>query len=116
MLADPQTVTIDAVATSLPLVRTKEQERTYASADGTLQLLTRQQVTKDGFRREIRLTPTIVATDPLSTEQDYQTCSVYLVIAEPRVGFTDEQMGDYVEALKDWLTEATVLKILAGEM
>jgi len=114
MLSDPQSVTVNAVAIPLPLKIQRERERIYENADGTLQLLTRQQVTKDGFRREARLTPTIVATDPLTTLQDYQSCSVYMVIAEPRVGFTDAQIEYYIDALKAWFT-ANQTDFITGE-
>jgi hypothetical protein len=116
MLSDPQAVTVNGAAKSLPLTKAEVNSRSYTTAEGDLVLLTRQQVTKDRFRREVRLTPTIVATDPLSSEQDYQSASVYLVIDEPRVGFTDVQLGYYVEALKTWLSSGNQAKLFAGEM
>lgn len=116
MLTDPQSVTINAVAKSLPLTKTQDTQRTYTSADGEFQLLTKQNVTKDRFRREVRLVQTIVATDPLTAEPDYKSASVYIVIDEPKVGFTDTQLGYLVEGLKAFMSSGTQTKVFGGEM
>lgn len=116
MFADPQSVTINAVTTPLALVKASEAERSYANAEGTIKLQTKQNRTKTRMRHEVRLTPTIVAVDPLSSANDFASASVYLVIDEPLAGFTDVQLGQYVEALKTWLTSANQAKLFAGEM
>lgn len=116
MFADPQSVTIATVAKSLPLVKQTENQRTYTNDTGEFQLVTKQNVTNNRFRREARIVQTIVAADPLSAENDYQSASVYLVIDEPKVGFTDTQLQALVTGLKDWLSSANQLKILGGEL
>lgn len=116
MFADPQSVTINAIASTLALVKATEGARDYANADGTIKLQTKQNRTKTRQRHEVRLTPTIVAVDPLSSANDFASASVYLVIDEPLAGFTDVQLGHYVEALKTWLTSANQAKLFGGEM
>lgn len=116
MLADPQSVTINAIAHSLPLTNALPQARTYTSADGNVSLVTKQNTTAKRFRREVRLINRKVATDPLSAASSNQSVSVYLVIDEPRFGFTDTELDQLVQSLKGFLTSGNVAKIAGGEM
>jgi hypothetical protein len=115
MLADPQSVTINAVATSLPCTQSGAAQRTFTSADGNTAMVTKQNVTKTRFRREIRLTQRKVAADPISAVNKEIGVSVYLVIDEPRAGFSDAEIGYLIDALKAWLTSANYNKVLGGE-
>nr|UJQ85093.1 MAG: hypothetical protein 2 [Leviviridae sp.] len=116
MLADPQSVTINAVATSLPRTQQGPTQNTYVSADGKTTMTTKQNISAKRFRREVRLSQTKVAADPISAVNAESGVSVYLVIDEPRNGvFTDIEIGYLVDALKAWLTSANYTKVLGGE-
>ena len=116
MLADPQSVTIKAVATSLAKTANGPNQNVYTAADGKTTMTTKQNSTAKRFRREVRLAQTKVAPDPISAVNSEAGFSVYLVVDEPRSGvFTDTEIGYVIEALKTWLTNANQVKLLVGE-
>lgn len=115
MLADPQSIIINAVATSLPKTQAGLNQSGYVSADGNTSLTTKQNVTASRFRREVRISQKKVSADPISTLSSEKGVSVYLVIDEPKYGFTDVEIGYLVQGLKDWLTNANRDKLLGGE-
>lgn len=113
--ADPQSVTINSEAQSLPRVAIGSSDATYRKADGTVQLRISHQSNKGRVRRMVRLDQTIIAADPLTAENDYQKAGVYLVIDEPEVGFTDTQLDYLVDSLIAWLSSANIAKVLGSE-
>lgn len=115
MLADPQSVTINAVATSLPRVQVGPSVNIYTTADGNTSMTTKQNLTAKRFRREVRLSQKKVAADPLTAVNAEIGVSVYLVIDEPRSGFTDTEVKYLIEALKGWLIAGNQDKLLGGE-
>jgi len=115
MLADPQSVTINAVATAMARTKIGETQNVYATADGLTTMTTRQNTSATRFRREVRLSQQKVASDPISAQNKQIGVSVYLVIDEPRWGFTDVEIGYLIEALKSWSTSANYNKVLGGE-
>ena len=115
MLADPQSVTINAVAVSLPRTNQGPTVNTYTSADGNTTMITKQNITASRFRREVRLSQKKVAADPISGLNKELGTSVYLVVDEPRSGFSDAENGYLIDALKAWLTSANYNKVLGGE-
>jgi len=116
VLADPQSVTINAVATSLPKTSVGPTQNVYSSADGNTVMTVKQNTTKTRFRREIRLAQTKVSADPISAVNKEVGASVYLVIDEPRFGFSDAEIGYLIDALKAWSTSTNYNKVLGGEM
>lgn len=115
MLADPQSVTINAVAVSLPRTNQGATQNIYTSADGLTSMTTKQNVTASRFRREVRLSNKKVAADPISGVNKELGLSCYLVIDEPRSGYSDTEIGYHVDALKAWLSSANYNKVLGGE-
>ncbi len=116
MLADPQSVTINAVATSLPRTQQGPTTSVFTSSDGTQLMTVKQNVTASRFRREVRLSKSKIAADPISAINKEAGASVYLVIDEPRNGvFSDVELGYQIDALKAWLSSANYLKVLGGE-
>jgi hypothetical protein len=116
MLADPQSVTVNAVAIPLPRTTNGVTENRYTSADGKTVMTTKQNTSAKRFRREVRLSQTKIAADPISAINAETGTSVYLVVDEPRTGvFSDTEIGYLVDALKAWLTSANYNKVLAGE-
>ena len=116
MLADPQSVTINAVATSLPRTSIGPTQNVYTSADGITSMTTKQNTTASRFRREVRLSQHKVAADPITGLNKDLGVSVYLVIDEPKSGaYSDAEIGYLVDALKTWLSSANYNKVLGGE-
>lgn len=115
MLADPQSVTINAVATSLPRTSQGATSNIYTSADGNTSMTVKQNVTTTRFRREVRLSQKKIAADPISAVNKEIGVSVYLVIDEPRAGFTDTEIGYLIDALKAWSSSTNYNKVLGGE-
>jgi len=115
MLTDPQSVTVNAVAIPLPRTQMGATQNGYTSADGNTQMTTKQNVTASRFRREVRLSQKKIAADPISAVNTEKGVSVYLVVDEPRAGFSDIEIGYLIDALKAWLTSANYNKVLGGE-
>lgn len=116
MLADPQSVTINTVATSLPRTTQGVTQNVYTSADGKTTMTTKQNLTASRQRREVRLSQTKIAADPISAINKETGVSVYFVIDEPRGGiFTDAEIGYLIDAHKAWMTSVNYAKVLGGE-
>lgn len=118
MYADPQTITINATPYTCNRVALGDMAATYRSADETVQLRISHKAAKDRVRRMARIDQTIVATDPLTSAQDYESAGVYIVVDEPKVGFSDVQLQYIVTALVSWLTASTnanTTKLLGSE-
>jgi hypothetical protein len=115
MLADPQSVTINSVATPLAKTQSNPGTNTYTSVDGLTSMVTRQTTTRERFRREVRLSQNKIAADPISALNKSVGVSVYLVIDEPRYGFSDAEIGYLIDALKTWSSSTNYNKVLVGE-
>jgi hypothetical protein len=115
MLTDPQSVTINAVAVPLPKTANGPTQNIYTSADGNTAMTVKQNVTAKRFRREVRLSQKKIAADPISALNVESGVSVYLVIDEPRAGFSDTEIGYLIDALKAWSTSTNYNKVLGGE-
>lgn len=118
MYNDPQTITINGVANTLNRVAIADMAATYRNAEETVQLRISHRSAKNRTRRMARIDQTIIAADPLTTEQDFQSAGVYIVVDEPKVGFSDAQLQYLVSALVAWLTantNANTTKLLGSE-
>lgn len=118
MFADPQSVTINAVANSLPRTGSSNDSGNFSKDDGNVKLNVKH--TYAGrTRRLARLDFRKVAADPLATGYNKEySMSTYLVIDVPTVGFSIAEQKQIVDALTLWLTTSTganVTKILGGE-
>lgn len=112
MLADPQEVTINAVAVPLPRIQMKDLSSVYESADGLVKFAVGHTITKDARQRTlVRLDKLKVVTDPLDSSNDFDQTSVHIVIDRPNFGFTVADVQHVVAALKAWLTDANVEKL-----
>lgn len=118
MLADPQTVTINAVAQTLPAIARGVNTSAYQKDDGTVKLSISHNYGKR-TRRTARLDFSKIAADPLVSSQNIKySMSAYLVIDTPVTGFTVAEAKYVVDALTAYLTASTgakVTSILGGE-
>jgi hypothetical protein len=115
MFADPQSVTVNAVAESMPRISTGDRTSTYRTSDGEFKLLISH---SEGSRnrRTVRLTQEIVAEDPFTTGTNRSYVQhAYVVLDAPKVGFTITQQDNLAQGLVDYLSDANIDKVIAGE-
>lgn len=118
MLADPQSVTINSVANSLPAVSRGVDQSRYQKDDGLVSLQISHTYAKR-TRRVVRLDHSKIAADPLVSSQNIKySMSAYLVIDVPVTGYTVAEAKQIVDALTAYLTAssgAKVTSVLGGE-
>lgn len=113
---DPQSVTVNAVPKSLPRIGSEgSQGSKYCTADGEFSMRISHQKTKGRWRRMVRLDQQVIAADPLTAENAYQSAGVYLVIDEPEFGFDDTTLDYLAAALIAWLSAGNRAKLYGGE-
>ncbi len=117
--ADPQTVTINAVAQTLP--RTSfNPAGVFTKDDGNVKLSVSNQYAAKRTRRSMRLDFRKIAADPLVSAQNIlYSMSAYLVVDVPITGFTVTEQKQIVDALTAYLTAssgARVTQMLGGEL
>jgi hypothetical protein len=116
--ADPQTVTINAVAQTLPRVSSGENKGSFRKDDTTVELLISHAYGRRN-RRSIRLNHNKIAVDPLiPTNSVPYSMSVTLVVDTPTVGYTvaeAKQVGDALVAYLTASSGANLTKVLGGE-
>jgi hypothetical protein len=118
-LADPQSVTINSVANSLPRVGTNENHSNYRKDDGTVEMTVSHQPGKVRTRDSVRLRFTKIAADPLLAGVNREvSLSVFFNVDRPLVGLTTAEIKDISTSLTTWLTAssgANLTKVLGGE-
>lgn len=118
MFADPQSITHDGAAISLPRIGSGPTSGSFRSADGKFTML----LSHDAKRRNrhvARLTCDKVASDPLqpATNRPY-SMSAYMVLDVPLFGFSTTEQLNVGTALTWFLHEtagARIGRLLAGE-
>lgn len=115
MFADPQSVTVNAVAQSLPAIERNGQSSVYQKDDSAYKLTVSHQYGKRK-RFTVRLDAQKIAADPLTSANNLlYSSSVYMVIDGPTIGYTNAELRDIAVALSSWCTSANLLKVLGGE-
>ncbi len=116
--ADPQSVTINAIANSLPRISSGTNSGSFSKDDGTVQLSVSHAYGKR-TRRTIRLDHKKVAPDPfVSTQNVSRSMSVYIVADIPTDGYTVAEQKQIIDGLTAYLTAssgARVTQLLGGE-
>lgn len=116
--SDPQSVTINAVANSLPRISSGQNSGTFRKDDGNVTLSVSHAYGKR-TRRTIRLDHQKIAPDPLISAQNIlYGMSVYVVVDVPVTGYTIAEQKQIVDALTAYLTAssgARVTQLLGGE-
>ncbi len=115
---DPQTITINAVAQTLPRVASGIGTGSFSKDDGTVKLSVAHQNGKR-TRRTVRVDHQKFAADPLVSSQNVlRSMSCYLVVDVPLQGYTITEQKQIVDALTAYLTAssgAKVTQLLGGE-
>jgi hypothetical protein len=112
MLTDPQTITVDAIPFELPRIDGDGTSSIYQSIDEAFKLSVSHQKSNKRIRSVERVDYRVVAPDPLTAVNAYQSVAVYTVIDRPLVGFSVEQiqllMAGHVARLDDAHVEKLV--------
>lgn len=115
---DPQSVTINAVAVSLPRTSSGPASGGFTSADGTTQLKVAHYYSKR-TRRTVRLDASKISADPLVPSTNMRSSmSVLLTVDVPVNGYTVTEQKQIVDALVAYLAAssgARVTELLGGE-
>lgn len=120
-LADPQSVTINAIAISLPRITSAVANgNVYKANDGNTDLTVQHSTTSRGRnRRSIRLHVRKTAADPLATTvNSIYDMSSTLVVDVPSYGYTVPEAKLVVEGLIAALSASSgslITKLLGGE-
>ncbi len=116
--SDPQSITINSVANSLPRVSSGVNSGDFQSNDGAIHLTISHSYGKR-TRRVIRVDQKKLSSDPYVPANFKDTrLGAYLVIDQPLTGFTNTEVKYLVDGLTAYLTAASganVTKILGGE-
>lgn len=116
MFTDPQVVTVNAVAQSMPRVLTDGKSATYQKSDETFKLtLSHQPASKGRIRSMARIDQRAIVPDPLTSVNDYETLSFYFVIDRPEVGFSSAVVEQLITGLKTWLDSTAIGKLYGQE-
>jgi ketopantoate hydroxymethyltransferase len=117
--ADPQSVTINAVANSLPRTSSGVNSGGFSTSDGITKLLVSHSYGKR-IRRTARIDYAKIAADTYNPTLNVRsTMSAYVVVDVPPTGFTVAEQKYIVDALTLWLTAASAIKttqLLGGEV
>lgn len=116
--ADPQNVTINAVAIPMPRTSSGVNSGVFTSADGNTRMSVSHAYGKR-TRRTIRLDSTKVASDPLLPAQNVKLSdSVYLVVDAPIAGISNTELKQHIDGFLAALTAssgAKITQLLGGE-
>jgi len=120
MFADPQSVTINSVAISMPRVGIDTVKGTFAANDALHTLTIGQSKGRNRNRRMIRIDERKIAADPFNAElaQEYRV-GAYLVVDVPVLGYTVAEQKLVVDGFLAYLTAssgAKITQLLGGEL
>lgn len=119
MLSDTQTITVNAVAQAMPRLPPDGPTTVYQKSDQTFSLSIRHtSLVVKGKRRLkhfVSFMQRAIVPDPLTSVNDYETCSISIQIDRPEAGFTATQIDQMVAGFKTWLDTTTVTKLYGRE-
>jgi hypothetical protein len=117
--SDPQSLTINSVAVSLPRTSFTANSGAFTAADGTVKLSVSHQSGKRN-RHVIRVDHSKIAADPfLSSVNTKFSMSAYVVIDVPATGYTATEAKQVADALAAYLTATSgsnITRVLGGEI
>lgn len=117
MFAEPQTITVNAVAVPLPRIQSSPTG-VFSDAEDKYRLTVAHN-RSNRLRTTVRLDNAKIAADPLTAENADFQMSCQLAIVTPLRGYTVTEAKQIVDALTGWLTAtsgANVTKLLGKEL
>lgn len=116
MFADPQSVTVNSVAQSMPRVSSKDRTTVYQKNDLSFTLtISHTPGAKGRTRSMARIDQRAVVTNPLDSTNDYDTLTFYVVMDRPSYGFTMVQAEQLIAGFQAWLNTAAVDRLWGQE-
>lgn len=117
MFADPQSVTYATVAKSLPAIGRSDSDSEYKLNDsGVVYDLILSHQFKTRNRAVARLRRDSYASDPLVPANNVlASMTGTFTLDFPNVGLTAADAQNLGKALRDWLSDANILKLVNGE-
>lgn len=115
MFADPQSVTVNAVAQSMPRIEVNGTKAIYQKSDQSFTLTISHQASNQRIRSMARIDQRAIVPDPLTAVNDYETLSFYVVVDRPEVGFSSTQVDQLIAGLKTWLDSTAIGKLYGRE-
>jgi hypothetical protein len=116
--ADPQSVTINAIAKTLARTSSGQDSGAFSKDDGEVKLLVNHVYGKRN-RRTLRIEHQKLTTDVTDpTINTLYGMSCYLVVDVPKVGYTNAEIKQVVDGFTAYLTAssgARVTQLLGGE-
>jgi hypothetical protein len=116
--ADPQSITISAVTTSLPRVSVGDNKSKYQSADGLI-ALTGSSIYGNRTRRVLRVDHSKWITSPFTSTTNQEVgMSVYTVFDIPSLGYTPADCKAVFDGFNTAIhasSDALITKLLGGE-
>jgi hypothetical protein len=117
MYSDPQSVTVNAVAKSMPRQPSvKYNIGQFKTDDGLFSFQIRQNATQRRNRREVVLTQQKIAADPLTAVNSEISGSVQIVVDMPKTGFSNVEIGYLTSAIIAWFTAGNRDALLGGQI
>lgn len=116
--ADPQVVTINAVAQSMPRVSSGTNKGEFRKDDSSCKLTVSHQYNGTRNRRLLRLDFSKIAPDVFTSDNTKYDMTTYLVVEVPVTGFTVAEQKQVVDGLVAYLTAssgAKITQLLGGE-
>jgi hypothetical protein len=116
MFTEPISITVNAVAQSMPRTSNVGTKSTYEKSDGLFNLTIEHTTTKANRRRSVaRFEQRAIVPDPLTAVNDWENMAISVVIDRPIVGFTAAQQDQLLTGFRAWLATATSDKLYGGE-
>lgn len=120
VFSDPQTLTINAVANTLPRTGTGATSGTFTKDDGNVVLtISHQKTGKNRVRSTVRVDYRELTADPITAGHSLlYTTAAYLVVDRGDGEFSNAKVKQIVDALTAYLTAgsgANVTKLLGKE-
>jgi hypothetical protein len=114
--SDPQSITVNSVAQSMPRIETSARKSIYQKNDQTFTLEISHLTTNAGRVRSLaKFSERAVVTNPLDSTNDYDTLSIQMVIDRPSFGFSMTRLEQDVAGFVAWLTTGNVDKLYGQE-
>jgi len=117
-LADPQSITINAVANSLPRISSGVNSGVFQTNDGNVKLTVQHTYGKRN-RHVLRVDSSKIAPDPLVSAQNIKhSMSTYIVFDTPVTGYTVTEAKQVIDGFIAALSAssgALITKTLGGE-
>jgi len=115
MFTDPQSVTVNAVAKSMPKILSEGTKSVYRTSDGLFEMTVSHQLSRQRIRSLVKISQRAIVPDPLTSANDYETLIAQIIIDRPEVGFDATTIGYLITGITAWINTAGVVGKLYGQ-